>query len=78
MMATGKVTAIVQEKGFGFIRSAEVSRDVFVHRTAIDRAIPFDDTLIGQSVSFEWQESPKGPRATSAWISEPAPQEVQS
>ncbi|HEY3969459.1 MAG TPA: cold shock domain-containing protein [Planctomycetaceae bacterium] len=78
MTASGKITAIVQEKGFGFIRSPDVDRDVFVHRTAIDRAIPFDDTLVGQTVSFEWQESDKGPRATNMWISEPAPQEVQS
>lgn len=63
-MTTGTVKWFSNEKGFGFITPASGSKDVFVHHSAIQGS-GFKSLTEGQAVSFEVQESPKGPSAAN-------------
>lgn len=57
----GRIARIVADKGFGFISSEDV--DFFFHHTGcVDN---FDDFKTGQLVSFEYEQSSKGPRANN-------------
>ena len=60
-MATGTITKIVADRGFGFIQSAQ-GEEFFFHRSAL-RSGTFEGLCPGQTVSFEPGQSPKGPRA---------------
>lgn len=57
----GKVARILGEKGFGFVRSDD-GKEYFFHRSALSNGY-FDDLKEGQKVTFETEESSKGPRA---------------
>lgn len=53
-----------KEKGFGFLNSDEVDKDIFVHKHDIE-----GDTLIdGQHVEFEVQQVPKGIKAKNVKV----------
>ncbi|MGE0480296.1 MAG: cold-shock protein [Phycisphaerae bacterium] len=58
----GTVKWFNDAKGFGFI-TAENGQQVFVHQSEI-RAGGFRALAEGESVSFEIERGPKGPRAT--------------
>ncbi len=58
-MATGQIKTKT-EKGFGFI-SVEGSPDVFFHLSACNGQ--FDALQVGQTVSFDMGQGPKGPKA---------------
>jgi len=57
----GKVKWFNDQKGFGFIEQ-DGGKDLFVHHTAI-MGEGFKTLSEGQRVSFETEESPKGPKA---------------
>lgn len=60
-MAQGTVKWFNEKKGYGFITEEE-GRDVFVHYSSID--MPGFKTLAeGEQVSFEVEESDRGPMA---------------
>ena len=60
-MAQGPVKWFSEKKGYGFI-TEEDGRDVFVHYSSID--MPGFKTLAeGEQVSFEVEESDRGPMA---------------
>lgn len=61
-MATGTVKFFDANKGFGFIKPDDGSKDVFVHISAVERAglTRLND---GQKVKFEIQQDKKGPKA---------------
>lgn len=60
-MATGTVKWFNDRKGYGFINE-ESGRDIFVHFSSID--MPGFKTLTeGEEVSFEVEESDRGPEA---------------
>ena len=61
-MATGTVKKVVADRGFGFI-SAEDEKEYFFHRGGLDSSIDFDRLVGGERVTFEVEQSPKGPRA---------------
>ncbi len=69
-MATGRITSIRADKGFGFIKVASSSsngNDLFFHRSAVV-GIDFEDLREGQDVSFEAGPDPRDPsrfRATN-------------
>lgn len=58
-MKTGKVKWFNFTKGFGFIQSNDVDGDVFIHKTALDRA-GISDLQEGQTVGFDLFTNDKG------------------
>lgn len=61
---TGKITRLT-DKGFGFIAQdgGEAGKDVFFHNSALV-GVTFTDLHEGDAVTFEIEQSDKGPRAT--------------
>ncbi len=61
-MSTGTVKWFNEAKGYGFITPADGSKDIFVHFSAI-QGEGFRTLNEGQEVSFEVEQSPRGPQA---------------
>lgn len=62
-MSQGTVKWFNSEKGYGFITPDEGGGDVFVHHTAINTT-GYRSLEEGQKVTFEIEQSDKGPQAT--------------
>ena len=62
-MTNGTVKWFNDSKGFGFI-SREDGEDIFVHHTSISGS-GFKSLAEGQSVTFDVEKTPKGPRAVN-------------
>jgi len=52
------------DKGFGFITPEGQDKDVFFHMSALVD-LTFEDLKVGDMVTFETEESDKGPRAVN-------------
>jgi CspA family cold shock protein len=63
-MSKGTVKWFNDSKGFGFITPDDGGKDVFVHHSAIQGS-GFKTLAEGQKVSYELQQSPKGPSAAN-------------
>ncbi|BAU47521.1 cold-shock protein [Sulfurifustis variabilis] len=63
-MITGTVKWFNDAKGFGFITPSDGGKDVFVHHSAIT-GTGFKSLAEGQKVSFELEQTPKGPAAAN-------------
>ena len=59
-MSSGTIKRLARDKGFGFIRD-EGGQEWFFHRSSVQGS--FEDLDEGQRVSFEEEQSAKGPRA---------------
>ena len=59
-MASGTIKRLVRDRGFGFIRD-DGGQEWFFHRSSVQGS--FDQLNEGQRVSFDEEQSPKGPRA---------------
>jgi cold shock protein len=66
-MSTGTVKWFNEAKGYGFITPADGSKDIFVHFSAI-QGEGFRTLNEGQEVSFEVEQSPRGPQAVRVTI----------
>jgi CspA family cold shock protein len=66
-MANGTVKWFNDEKGFGFISPDDGSKDLFVHQSAI-QSEGFRSLEEGAKVSYEAEESDKGPRAANVQV----------
>ncbi len=66
-MATGTIKKLVRERGFGFIQG-EDGVELFFHRSAL-QGEGFDMLAEGQTVEFDVERGPKGPRATNMRVS---------
>ena len=68
-MLTGTVKWFNNTKGYGFIVQDNGEKDVFVHHTAI-QAEGYRSLQEGQRVSYEVEQTPKGPSATNVNVIE--------
>ena len=64
-MATGEIKRLERERGFGFIRPAGASEDVFFHSSAL-QGLVFDELSEGQSVEFEKAADDRNTRKSRA------------
>jgi CspA family cold shock protein len=64
LVANGTIKKIVSDRGFGFI-SASDGKEYFFHRDSVDN---FDSLRGGESVTFNVESSPKGPRASQVRV----------
>lgn len=62
-MMTGTIKRVT-DKGFGFIAPDGGDKDVFFHMSALVD-VGFDDLREGDKVTFEVEQSDKGPRAVN-------------
>lgn len=61
-MPQGTIKKLLADRGFGFIECEK--GDMFFHSADVKGAT-FESLSIGQMVSYEVGQGPKGPRATS-------------
>jgi len=62
-VATGKITSIRADRGFGFIAATDAGdsgKDIFFHCSAVIET-PFEELREGQQVSFETGPDPRDP-----------------
>ena len=52
------------DKGFGFISQEGQDKDLFFHSNSLV-GVTFDELQEGDKVTFEVEQSPKGPNATN-------------
>ncbi len=64
-MSSGKIKKLNRERGFGFISGD--GKDFFFHRSEV-KDTDFDSLNENQTVEFDVQESPKGPRAVNVRV----------
>jgi CspA family cold shock protein len=62
---TGEIKRLERDRGFGFIRPAGASDDVFFHSSAL-QGLVFDELREGQTVEFEKQPDERDSRKTRA------------
>lgn len=60
----GTIKRVVAEKNFGFIGPEEGTKDIFFHANDL-KGVQFSELAMGDAVTFDVQESEKGPRAVN-------------
>ena len=66
-MATGTVKWFSNDKGYGFITRDDGGKDLFVHHSAITGS-GLKSLAEGAKVSYDTEQGPKGPAATSVQL----------
>ncbi len=61
----GTIKNLVQDKNFGFITVEGREKDLFFHANSLVAGTNFTDLKVGDMVSFEEADSPKGPNAVN-------------
>ena len=61
---TGTIKNLIVEKNFGFITPDDGSKDIFFHASAL-QGMEFAELRQGDKVSFDVEQSDKGPRAAN-------------
>jgi cold shock protein len=60
----GTIKKLMRDRGFGFIRATD-GKEIFFHRSSLRIEDDFDRLSEGDSVEFELEQGPKGPRAVN-------------
>lgn len=60
---TGTIKTLT-DKGFGFITAEGLEKEIFFHSSALV-GVTFEELSQGETVSFETEDSDKGPRAVN-------------
>ncbi|MFH0739885.1 MAG: cold shock domain-containing protein [bacterium] len=63
---TGTIKTLT-EKGFGFIAVEGEEKDLFFHGNEL-KGVKFEDLKVGDKVSFDKADSPKGPNAVNVSV----------
>ena len=61
---TGVIKKLISDKGFGFISVPGQEKDLFFHSKALV-GVQFAELHEGDAVSFDTEDSPKGPNAVN-------------
>jgi len=61
-MTSGTVKRVISERGFGFIVGPD-GKEYFFHKDGLASSLDFDRLIGGESVTFDVESGPKGPRA---------------
>lgn len=70
--------ALKRDEGYGFIKPENGDKDVFFHASSVTEQ-GFDDLSIGDVVTFDIEEGPKGPAAANVTkTGETAPAEAEA
>jgi len=64
-MATGNITRLVRDRGFGFIQTPDSAEEVFFHSSSVEQPT-FDELNEGQTVEFDVEPDPKQPNRNRA------------
>ncbi|MCX6782137.1 MAG: cold shock domain-containing protein [Candidatus Magasanikbacteria bacterium] len=59
---TGTIKTLITDKNFGFITPEDGAKDLFFHATSLS-GVEFTALKQGDAVTFEVEQSDKGPRA---------------
>jgi CspA family cold shock protein len=62
IMANGTIKRVISERGFGFIIAPD-GIEYFFHKDGLAPSLDFDRLVGGESVTFDVEAGPKGPRA---------------
>lgn len=60
----GTIKTIIADKHFGFITPEDGTKDVFFHESGL-QGLQFSELKSGDVVSFDVEQSEKGPRAVN-------------
>lgn len=60
----GTIKSIISDKHFGFITPEDGAKDVFFHESGLV-GVQFGELKSGDVVTFDVEQSEKGPRATN-------------
>ena len=60
----GTIKNLISDKGFGFIIIEGEEKDLFFHKNEV-KGVTFEELKVGDKVSFEKADSPKGPNAVN-------------
>ncbi|MDO8626416.1 MAG: cold shock domain-containing protein [Candidatus Magasanikbacteria bacterium] len=60
----GTIKTLIADKHFGFITPEDGSKDVFFHESGL-QGVQFAELKAGDVVTFEVEQSDKGPRAVN-------------
>ncbi len=61
---TGIIKKLISDKGFGFIKVEGQEKDLFFHSKSLV-GVMFADLHEGDTVTFDVEDSPKGPNAVN-------------
>jgi CspA family cold shock protein len=64
-VAQGKITRIVKDRGFGFVKMDGSEEDLFFHHSALDEGA-FDSLEVGQTLEFDTAPDTRDPRRSRA------------
>ena len=61
----GTIKNLVTDKNFGFISVEGREKDLFFHANSLVPGVTFAELKVGDKVSFDEADSPKGPNAVN-------------
>ncbi len=64
-MASGTISKIIRDRGFGFIQPEGGTQEVFFHSSAVEQPT-FDELNEGQKVEFDTEPDPRQPQRSRA------------
>ena len=67
-MHTGIIKKVIRDRGFGFISDTD-GREIFFHQSSLS-GITFESLNSDTKVTFDVENTPKGPRAINVSIAE--------
>lgn len=60
----------VTDKGFGFIKVEGAEKDIFYHENSLEGELKDRKLQVGDNVSFDVEDTPKGPNAKNIKLEE--------